>query len=232
MNMSQPICDYPERDDAIAGFAAGTLTPREHDAFGLHLLSCPECRTEVEQAVELRAAFRARARKRRRLVLPAAGLAAAAIGWVLLAPSAAQRLGRQVEAPELRVMAVRASIDSAAYYVERAVDAYAIGDYKRAALALQRAYAIQPDPGTAFVLGAARLKAGPADSARAAFTRVIDAGPATPYAIEARLYRAYAWLQLDRPDSAMADLRGLEANADPQMKLRATVLQERIRRSQ
>ena len=231
MRMSEPACSYQEREETAAGFAAGALSPREHEAFSLHLLSCAQCRALLQDAAALRAGFRTRDRRRRRFALPVTGVAAALIAWVALMPSAMQRLGREVEPPDLRVMAVRANPDSAAHFAERGIAAYNTADYQAAADAMGRAYTLQPDAGTAFVLGAALLLAQEADSARAALTRAVDAAD-SPYQTEARLYRAYAWLQLDQADSAIVDLQALQAAADPPMQQRATLLLERIRRAQ
>src|SRR5687768_10891744 len=226
-------CSLENREELAAQFAGARLAPAEYDAFGVHLLACAECRALVAEAADLRAAFRTRARRRRAvLVTPVTGAAAAAvIAWIALTPSAVQRLGAVYQAPGVTPMEVRATADSAAAFAVRGVDAYRKQEYDQAVRWLSRAYAEHEDAGTAFLLGASLLMNGAADSAVVAFGQVIRVRQSV-YSPEAHFYRAKAWLQLERPDSAAMDLMSAAAspNAPPRLRERATELLDRLKR--
>lgn len=152
--------------------------------------------------------------------LPVGAATAAVLAWLLLLPSAAQKLGRVADAPGVAPMPVRTRVDSASVWAERGIAAYQKADYATAARWLKRAHAGEPQPGLAFFMGASLLMKSDARGALAAFAAVPGD---SPYGGEARYYAGKAWLQLGRVDSARAQLELAQADARMHERARALI---------
>jgi len=206
--------DCPGRrgEDTVARWVAEALAPDEAERFEVHLLACDACQASVRQASALRAALRggvvqpARGRVRR-WALPLAIAAALATVWLARPGDTLSRLADPGPAPEFDALRVRA-VTSGAGVADRGMQAYSAGDYAAAARLLDSAATLDPTSGTRFFLGVSRLKA---DDARAA---AVALGPVardstSPYAGEAGIWLAKAWLHAGLPDSALAVLANL-----------------------
>src|SRR3989304_1764159 len=86
--------------------------------------------------------------------------------------------------------------------VDQGMEAYRAGAFDRAAEFLAAAAAREPSPGIQFFLGIARLKTGNVGAGTSALITALEP-PGNPYAAEARLYLAKAWLALGDADSAL-----------------------------
>ena len=203
---------YPER------YAAGTLDDDAVARFEEHFLLCARCQESIALASTVRRTTHAAPRRtrRRRYVGGALVLAAAVAGLAVLRfhePESVRALGRVETPPAYAGMAVRgaATPDDTAFAA--AMTAYGAGDYSRAATQLGALVnAGVASPPVNFFLGASLLMTGQPHPAAAALAQVIAAGD-TPYAADARYYRALALLQNDQPDSAEALLRAAVRDA-------------------
>lgn len=206
--MNTQSCSIYDREETAARYVADRLNDTEREEFELHFLCCSECRDAIREATEIRSGLRsARQRRKRRALLGPAGLAAAAVSWILLAPTSTERLGH-VDAPRADLMDIRAVEDSSALAADRGMAAYKREDYRDAAQNLAKAYARHIDDGTAFYLGLSLLLSGNPDSAITVF-RAIEHG--SPYAFDARYYTAKAFLRSNEADSARRELVSADA---------------------
>lgn len=225
--MSATSCNWLEPEECAARYVARRLTAAEQEEFELHLLECTACRGAVREAATIRSALRLARRRRLFLMAPAAGVAAAAVvAWLIVSHNPLRQLGR-IDAPELAAMDVRAGGDSAAMHTTRALAAYRDRRWREAARWFARSYADASEPGTAFFMGVSYLLGGEADSSLTALAAVLRAAP-NPYANEARLYSAKAWLRKGVADSAVVQLRLLMDNAPPSLRARARALGDSI----
>jgi hypothetical protein len=207
--------DCPEfrADDTVARWVAQTLPEPEAGRFEEHLLVCERCQEAVRAATTIRAGLRRTAAvvptglRWRRLIVPL-GLAAA-LALILLRPAGDPllRLADPGPAPAFVPVPVRTA-QAAPSVGDRGMQAYVAGNYRRAARLLDSAAAIDPTPATRFFLGVSLLKSGNAPDAAAALGVVVG-DSVNPYAAEAALWLAKAWLRAGRPDSAEAVLRVL-----------------------
>lgn len=203
-------CGIGADGEIPARYAALTLPPGEAETFEAHLLGCPECQAAVREAaaigVSIRSFRSSPGRARRRRLVPAVLVAAAAIAVIALLPGddAWRRLGA-VTPPPFSGQPLRSAGDSAA---EAGMAAYQRGEYRAAARLLATAQASERRPAIAFYRGLSLLGAHQPDSAIAVLSAV-DGDPV--YAPEAHYYMAKAWLQLGRPDSARAHARASAA---------------------
>lgn len=193
---------YPER------YAAGTLDDDAVSLFEEHFLVCARCQQSVALASAVRRSAHAAPRRtrRRRYVTGALALAAAATFAVLRLhdTDSVRSLGRVETPPSYAGMAVRGASTPDDTVFAAAMAAYDAGDYASAAAQLRALVnAGVTSPPVNFFLGASLLMTGQPQAAAAALAQVIAAGD-TPYAGDARYYRALAFLQGDRPDSAEA----------------------------
>jgi hypothetical protein len=200
---------------AVGAYVAGRLAPDELEAFEAHLLDCAECRANVRLGAAARIALLSPAPRltafRRGTLLGGIGLAAAIV-LAMVGQREYHRITLGRAAPPAFVGAdVRSAAASSGRagtaQVDRGMAAYVAGDYRRAATLLALAAQSDSSPGVAFYLGAAQLSAGDASAALTALLRArTPAGNA--YANDATLLAAKALVQLRRPDSAVALLRG------------------------
>ena len=213
---SQPShCQVLEDAGVHERYLAGSLPAEEAHAFEDHVLLCTRC----QQTLEVGAAIRS-APKRAKSWLPrligAGTLAAAAMAAFLVFGPDRQvtSLGTITEPPIYLGIAVRSDDGTPEDQFERGMEHYNRGDYAAAVATLHSALdAGAPVPPTAFFLGAAQLLLDEPKSAAAAFSRVIGAGD-SPYLVEARFYRAKAYLRGNRAGPAKADLRVVVSHAD------------------
>jgi len=206
-------CTAPELNDLAGGYASGRLTASELEAFELHLLECPACQDEVRTAVALRAAARHGGARlgRRAAVIAIPLLAAAVVLLVLLPRNPYSSLGRVPAAAPYQGIPIRAA-EGALLVVDSALAAYTRGDLRQAEAQLARAATENAEPGVFFFLGVTRLMLGHAPNALAPLQGVLARAP-NRYVAEAHFYLAKAWLQLERPDSALAHLRAIETDS-------------------
>jgi hypothetical protein len=216
-------CTFDDREELASGYVAGGLGTSEIEAYELHLLSCESCRAAVHEAAALRGALRPRMRRLGTAWVPIGAATAAALAWLLLLPSATQKLGRVAEAPSVAPMPVRTHVDSTSVWAERGIAAYQKADYVTAARWLKHAHDSEPQPGIAFFLGVSLLMNADARDALAAFAAVPDG---SPYGGEARYYAAKAWLQLGQSDSARAELE--LSRGDARIRERASALNDSL----
>jgi TolA-binding protein len=164
----------------------------------------------------------------RRLLVPLG--VAAALALVLLQPARdpLARLADPGPAPAFIPVPVRTA-QIAPGVGDRGMRAYAAGNYRRAARMLDSAAAVDPTPATQFFLGVSLLKSGNEQEAAAALRDVVS-DSVNPYAAEAALWLAKAWLRAGLPDSAEAVLRSLSRRpVDPGITAHARALTDSIR---
>lgn len=200
-------CTVAAGHDRVHRYVAGTLSREELDEFEPHLLACVTCQALVRDGFRIRAALGAPVavapRRMRRLLLAAVPAAAALVALYVAArpadPLAA--LARVGEPPGFVGLAVRDASDSATTFADRGMAAYTQRRWAEAAALLGRA-AHTATPTLHFYQGAALLLSRQPARALAPLERAA----AGPYAGDARLYRAKAWLAVGRADSALVDL--------------------------
>ncbi len=197
-------------------YAAGTLDDEAVERFEAHFLTCARCQEAVDLAVAVRAAARPR-RLRLGGYLGAGGfaLAAALVVFVVIqvrGDTAVRSLGRLNAAPAYGGVAVRGSTTPDDSLFASAMADYSVGRYDSAAAHLATLAATNDEPPVNFFLGVSLLMLHRPSPAAAALARVIDAGN-SPYAADARYYRALAFLQADLPDSAEFALRAVARDA-------------------
>ena len=216
--------------DTVHRYVAGTLEGEAGDAFEIHLLECEACQRAVREGTGVAAALRhAPAGRRRPFLRWAVPLAAAAVVvWLALPrPDPVRPLGRVGHVPAFDGLPVRADPDSATALADQGMAAYVAGDFAHAARLLAAAAALDPTPAVHFFLGIAQLKAGSPDSGLVSLRGALEP-PGNPYAAEARLYLAKAWLALGQADSALAQLEAVPATAGV-LRTRAAALSDSIR---
>jgi tetratricopeptide (TPR) repeat protein len=224
-------CPTRGEDDIVHRYVAGTLETDELEVFEIHLIACAECERAVREGLAIRSALGAQENGAHTLrlvswVVPIA--AAAACVWLLLKPADPLRqLGRVDTVPAFDGIPVRADADSGASLANRGMAAYADADFRLAAELLTRAVDFDPTPAGFFFLGIARLKISDYHGAMDALSEVADP-PDNPYAAEAHLYCAKAWLSLGYPDSAFAHLE-LASSAQSEVKAYAFALADSLR---
>ena len=206
--------DCPEHraDDTVERWVAQTLPESDAERFEAHLLTCDRCQEAVRTATAVRAALRNRVEaptglRAVRLVLPL-GLAAA-VALVLLwpAPDPMTRLADPGPAPTFTPVRVRAAQVSPSVG-DLGMEAYAVGNYERAARLLDSAAIVDPTPATQFFLGVSLLKSGEAIKATVPL-RFVVRDSVNPYSAEAVIWLAKSWLSAGLPDSAEDVLRSL-----------------------
>ena len=232
-------CTFEDRSDIAAGYVAGTLDESEIEPFELHMLSCAECREAVTVAAAVRQeltrtspALRGLRRQSLRNRLVAGGalvaLAAAsifiAIRWRTATPLAA------FTPPTFVGETVRGGgpTDSSRALVDRGMDAYARRDFARAEQLLASALPSDSSAGVSFYLAAAQLARGHARDAIRSARRAMRPSD-NPFAADAHVLAAKAWLSMGAADSAIAELESV--HGDPHAMTRATALRDSIRRA-
>jgi hypothetical protein len=91
LDAEEERCPLPGRDDMIARYSAGSLTPQESDLFEVHLIGCATCQADVRLAAAIRAELRTRTQRRRRFSSAAVIAAAAAVVAIVLVPGVRDR---------------------------------------------------------------------------------------------------------------------------------------------
>jgi len=212
-------CAVAADGERIHRYVAGTLSADELAEFETHLLGCAECQMAVREGATVRSALRAapmgrpagpRAPGRLWWAVPLAVAAGGAVWLVAGREDALARLGRVAVAPEFAGVMVRRDTDSASRLADRGMGEYRDQRYGEAARLLAAVPAAERAAGLQFYLGVATLLAGaPADAARL----LAEVPAESPYAAEAHVYRAKAWLQLGRADSALGELAAVPKDA-------------------
>jgi hypothetical protein len=226
-------CPESRADDTVARWVAQTLPEAEARRFEEHLLECERCQEAVRTAASIRSGLRHNAAvptglRGRRLIVPLG--VAAALALVLFRPAGdpLARLADPGPAPAFIPVPVRTT-QIAPGVGDRGMQAYAAGNYRRAARLLDSAAALDPTPATQFFLGVSQLKSGNAEDAAAALGAVVG-DSVNPYAAEAALWLAKAWLRAGLPDSADAVLRSLgRRQVDTEIATHARALIDSIR---
>ena len=225
-------CPVAGDGELIHRYVAGTLEPVETEAFEIHLLECQRCQRAVREGAWVAAGLR-RHRPRwwgatLRWTVPIA--AAAAALWLLLVTDSnpLAQLGRIDPVPQFDGLPVRPALDSATALVDQGMEAYRAGAFDRAAEFLAAAAAREPSPGIQFFLGIARLKTGNVGAGASALITALEP-PGNPYAAEARLYLAKAWLALGDADSALTHLAAIGSGPGA-VQSHAAALADSIRR--
>ena len=210
-------CAILDNDDVPARYLTGALSPTEAEQFEDHMLLCERCQHTVQLGAAIRTVAPPPAPKSRRApwLVTAVAAAAALAGIMLVQPRQQLRhLGAVVEPPVYSGAEVR-SADAPNARFDRGMLLYNARDFDGAATELQSALesgaAVPP---TAFFLGAAQLMRDETRPAIEAFTRVVAAGD-SPYSIEARYYRAKAYLRESDGVRAVPDLEAVAAAAHP-----------------
>jgi tetratricopeptide (TPR) repeat protein len=217
MMNGKTTCAMAEAGDFVHRYVAETLEQDELERFEIHLLDCLICQEAVRQGVALRAALREPAGGSRRWpvaawTLPLAAAAALALWFFLPSEGALERLGQVDPMPAFAGLPIRAPADSGAQLSDRGLAAYQAGDYRRAAELLADAFERDTSPAVGFFLGVTQLKTG--TPSRALESLAAARQPlGNPYAAEASLYLAKAWLQLGQADSALASLASIPSSA-------------------
>ncbi|MGH7613709.1 MAG: tetratricopeptide repeat protein [Gemmatimonadales bacterium] len=197
-------------------YVAGTLELDAVAEFETHLLGCAVCQRAVRGGATVRAALRGAEagrggrQSRARLLWWSIPLAAAAgAAWLVIGrESPLARLGRIAQAPTFAGVTVRSDVDSLSLLTDRGIAAYQRGRYRDAARLLGAVPEQERTAGLRFYLGLASLLAGsPQNAARQLAAVSVD----SPYAAEAHLYRAKAWLRLGQADSALVELAAVPA---------------------
>ena len=209
-------CEMAEALDLVHRYVAETLSPEELDRFETHLLECLACQGAVRQGAAVRAALREPAAGSRTIPVAAWALplAAAALALWLLFPTegALEQLGQVGPMPAFDGLPIRTPEDSGVQLTDRGMSAYQAGDYRRAAGLLGDAFERDSSLAVGFFLGVTRLKTGEPSRAVESLAAARQP-PENPYAAEASLYQAKAWLQLGQADSALASLASIPSSA-------------------
>ena len=218
-------------DDAIHGYVAGTLPASEVEAFELHLLGCRSCREAVRLGLGVRVEIGAPARASRTRAAFIGGvlmLAAASIVAVILSRAGDGDGLASFTPPPFAGVPVRrgADVDSARALVDRGMAAYQDGDFAAAARLLGTGAGLDASPGVSFYLSVAQLANGDAVNALQSARRAGNP-PDNPFAADAAVVGAKAWLRLGRFDSAVAELG--RAPRDGPGSARAAALLDSIR---
>src|ERR1051326_6698316 len=197
-------------DDTIHGYVAATLPADEADIFELHLLGCSGCRDAVRIGAGTRDALltNKRARRRRGGVAAAALTLAAASILIVVFVRGTERGGLAAfTPPSFSGTPVRrgADADSARAMVDAGMDAYQRRDYAAAVRLLAAGAQADGSPGVNFYLSVAQLATGDALGAVQAARKAMNP-PSNPFAADAAVVAAKAWLRLGRSDSALAEL--------------------------
>ncbi len=229
------ISDCPEYrvDDTVERWVAQTLPDPDAERFEVHLVECEACQAAVRTATTVRAGLRQRVEapaglRPLRLIIPLGLAAALAVLLLLPERDPLARLSDPGPAPEFIPLPVRAAQVTPSVG-DRGMHAYASGDYGRAARLLDSAAAVDPTPATRFFLGVSQLKSSRALEATASLGAVLR-DSVNPYADEAALWLAKAWLQAKLPDSAEAVLRSLgNRSVDAGIAFHARALTDSIR---
>ena len=211
-----------ERD--IAGrYVAKRLTPTEEAAFESHFLTCDRCQREVRLAAGIAgaakelppvAATAARRPTRVRLGVIIGAALAAGIAGVITVANVARRpsvedLGVVREPPAFVGVPVRASESASDSLFAAGMRAYTERRFAEAEPLLGKALSAGVDSTSAeFFRAASQLMLARAREAADGFARVVALGP-SPYADEAKYYRAKALLQLGNAEDALAALRSM-----------------------
>ena len=203
--------------DTIQRYVAGVAGGEELRTLELHLLACAACEAAVRQGAAIRAgllaidddtAAPASPRGwRRRATIPLATLLAAASLIVIVAKrdDGMQRLGRADAVAPFVPLSVRAPATETDRLVDSAMTLYRARQLAEATVLLARAAARDSSAGVVFYLGAAALASGSPREALDPLRR--SAGETgSPYAADAGVLLAKAWLQLGNADSAVAVL--------------------------
>ena len=228
--------DPHANDDVIARYVAGTLPAADVAALEAQLLECAACERRIREGAAIRAALRHDPPGAGANARPAGWRRA---GWMLAAVAAAatfllltrhdddvSRLGRVAETPEFRPLVVRANVGETDRLVDSAMAFYSRGNFDRADDMLGRAAATTPSPAVSFYLGVARIQRGDRAGALVALRGALEP-PGNPYAADARLYMAKAFLALRERDSALTHLSAVPA-ANP-LYPRARALMDSVR---
>jgi len=226
--------DCPEHraDDTVERWVAQTLSEPDAERFQVHLLTCDRCQEAARTATAVRAALRMRVEastrmRAVRLIIPL-GLAAAVV-LVLLrpAPDPMTRLADPGPPPTFSPVRVRAAQVSPSVG-DRGMEAYAVGNYERAARLLDSAATVDPTPATQFFLGVSLLKSGEAIRATVPLRSVVR-DSVNPYAADAAIWLAKSWLSARLPDSADVVLRSASRTTDEAIATHAKALIDSIR---
>jgi tetratricopeptide (TPR) repeat protein len=186
-------------------YIRGTLAGAEVERFELHLLECAECRTVIRvDAASI--ASRSRGRRSRVAATVAVAAVAALVAFIMARPRSDLERLAQIDPPTFRGATIRAA-DSTTAAIDRGMAAYSRGEYAQAARDLRRSN--DSSPGVSLYLGAALLATDQVPDAIAVLRRAVET-PFSPYADDARLLAAKAWLRAGRTDSAVATLRGVK----------------------
>lgn len=230
--MNQTLqCARYEADGTIARYVTGTLPASELAAFEDHFLLCERCQASVRAGSGVHDHFASGAPVRRRARLNPwyAGLAAAALGGLLLMRAAdtnhTRDYGQVTQAPLYLGTPVRGNDQREEAKFDAAMLAY---NEARYADALQQLRGIEGSESRVvvnFFTGASALMLGRASEAAEAFTSVIDAGP-SPFYAEALYYRAKAHLQQGREKPALQDLRVAVGLGSPVSEQAASLLKQ------
>lgn len=211
--MTDAKCADLEKRSIAERYVAGTLGEAESLEFERHLVGCAQCQATVRMSVAVREEVRAMPASSRRAAPRAltvmAGLAAAAIVFVLARQStderALARLGAIGAPPPYRGVEVRSPARADSLF-GAAMRLYLEGRHEDAGRALRGARAAGADTvPTSFFIGVTELLGGRPRGTINAMTTVLRFG-STPYEAEAHFFAAKAWLQLGRADSASAHL--------------------------
>ena len=194
--------------ETAARYVAGTLDAVTVEAYEPHLVGCADCQQRVRTAATVRSALQAASGakpvRRGTWIAAAAAVAAAIVVFVVVRGADDVRALSQFDPPTFVGVRTRGSSDSADARVLRAMEAYNAGDYRAAARGLAGADA-DSSAAVAFYLSASLLQIGDADGALRAARRAQHPAE-NPYATDASLVAAKAWLRKRRTDSALVEL--------------------------
>lgn len=232
--MTGAACPSLRDDETARRWVTGRLDAAGAAEFEVHLLGCARCQIAVEQAAALSSALRStrHAPGHRGIPWPllrwiapvvlAAGLA----GVVLWPRNPFARLADPGPPPSFGAAIVRSGTGEGA--AGRGMGAYLARDYRATARLLASVPAAEAGPGVRFFLGVSLLLDGRAAAAVAPLAEAVGDGT-TPYAAEASLWLAKAWLRLAQPDSALPVLRALGGRADfPVLSAHARALADSV----
>ena len=220
----------------LAEYAAGRLSAEDRDAVEEHLFDCPACLRDLETLQDLRDELAAEAASAGRggsrfvvSLLATAALVSLAVGiaWQSRRPALSPALTQiaRVAPPVYTPFTVRSGDEGIARF-DRAMTAYAAGDFRAAAIALRRVVASDPhNVQAAFYLGASLLLSGSAHDALAPLQTVIGAGP-SPFFESARLLHAKAVLQTGDLDGAERELDAASQGNTPRAREAADLLRQ------
>ena len=231
---ASPSCSWPDRDETVAQWTAGSLDPEASAAFESHLVACALCQGAVEELTAVRAALRRNRSRRPSRTHVAVWMAPAAIAAALVMLLVSQfgtdpldRLGRIDSLPTFGGERLRGARDGLAGSADRGLEAYRDGRFDEAARLLGEASRAARSAGIDFYLGSSLLALDRPADALVALGRALDA-PGV-YGDEARLLIAKAHLQLRQPDSALAVLGRLSSDSPDALGRHARALRDSIR---